>query len=78
MIQKLIFQLALALFKAYLLPALKSKSHKLLNTMSDNVMGSEYNPIDKDTVGDIRKHADKAIDELLDEKKLDTLFDEFD
>lgn len=60
-------KIAMILFKAYLLPGLKDKSKLILNGMSDKVIESEFNPISVETIGDIRKHADKAIDDLFED-----------
>ena len=46
---------------------IKAKSHLALNKMADKVIESDKNPISYETIGDIRKHADKAIDELFEE-----------
>jgi hypothetical protein len=67
MIQKLLLQLAITLFRQFLLPKIKVRSYKILNDMSDKVMDSDYNPVDKETIGDIRQHADDALDKLFEE-----------
>ena len=46
---------------------IKAKSHIVLNTMADKIVESEYNPVSVDTIGDIRKKADEAIDIMFEE-----------
>ncbi len=67
MYQKLLIQLAIYLFKTYLLPRFRIRQGLALNKMSDKVVASKRNPLDFDTVGDVREHADEALKEIFEE-----------
>ncbi len=65
--QKLGIQLAIYLFKTYLLSTIRVKQGAALNKMSDRIVESKRNPINYDTIGDVREKADKALDEIFSE-----------
>lgn len=65
MIKSLLLKLAVALYKKYILPEILNNADKALNNMAERIVRSEMNPIDVNTINEIKQEARQTVEYIF-------------